>query len=112
MLARVLGVGSALPARRVDNRELERRVDTSDEWIRSRTGIRERRGIGKGERLIDLMETASRRALEASQVAPGELDAIIVGTVSGEHAFPAAGCELQATLGLDRIAAFDVAAAC
>jgi 3-oxoacyl-[acyl-carrier-protein] synthase-3 len=112
MLARVLGVGCALPVRRVANLELERRVDTSDEWIRSRTGIRERRVIGKGERLIDLMETASRRALEASHVAPDELDAIIVGTVSGEHAFPATGCELQAALGLDRIAAFDVAAAC
>jgi 3-oxoacyl-[acyl-carrier-protein] synthase-3 len=92
--------------------ELERRVDTSDEWIRSRTGICERRVIGKGERLIDLAETASRRTLEASHVAPGELDAIIVGTVSGEYAFPATGCELQAALGLDRIAAFDVAAAC
>jgi 3-oxoacyl-[acyl-carrier-protein] synthase-3 len=112
MLARVLGVGSALPARRVDNLELERRVDTSDEWIRSRTGIRERRVIGKGERLIDLVESASRRALEASHVAPDELDAIVVGTVSGEYAFPTTGCELQAALGLDRISAFDVAAAC
>ena len=112
MRARVLGVGSALPARRVDNRELERRVDTSDEWIRSRTGIRERRVIGKGERLIDLVEAASRRALEASHLGPGELDAIIVGTVSGEYAFPATACELQGALGLDRISAFDVAAAC
>ena len=112
MLARVLGVGSALPARRVANAELERRVETSDEWIRTRTGIRERRVIGKDERLIDLVEVASRRALEASGVAPAELDAIVVGTVSGEYAFPAAGCELQAALGLDRISAFDVAAAC
>jgi 3-oxoacyl-[acyl-carrier-protein] synthase III len=112
MLARVLGVGSALPARRVENVELERRVETSDEWIRSRTGIRERRVISKGERLVDLMETASRRALEASRVAPEELDAILVGTVSGEHVFPASSCELQAALGLDRIPAFDVAAAC
>jgi 3-oxoacyl-[acyl-carrier-protein] synthase-3 len=112
MLARVLGVGSALPARRVVNAELESRVDTSDEWIRARTGIGERRVIGRGERLIDLMEVASRRALEASRVAPGELDAIVVGTVSGEHAFPATACELQAALGLDRISAFDVAAAC
>jgi 3-oxoacyl-[acyl-carrier-protein] synthase-3 len=112
MLARVLGVGSALPARRVMNAELERRVETSDEWIRARTGIRERRVIGPGERLIDLMEAASRRALEASGVAPEELDAIVVGTVSGENAFPATSCELQAALGLDRISAFDVAAAC
>jgi 3-oxoacyl-[acyl-carrier-protein] synthase III len=112
MLARVLGVGSALPARRVANAELERRVETTDEWIRTRTGIRERAVIGQGERLIDLMEAASRRALEASRVAPAELDAIVVGTVSGEHAFPATSCELQAALGLDRISAFDVAAAC
>jgi 3-oxoacyl-[acyl-carrier-protein] synthase-3 len=112
MAVRILGVGSAVPARCIANAELERRVETSDEWIRSRTGIRERRVLGSGERLLDLMDAAARRALESSGVAAAELEAIVVGTVSGEYAFPAAACELQARLGVDRIAAFDVAAAC
>jgi 3-oxoacyl-[acyl-carrier-protein] synthase III len=112
MLPRVLGVGSAVPEKRVANQDLARLVETSDEWIRSRTGIRERRVLGRGERLIDLMESAARRALESSGVSAAELDAIVVGTVSGEYAFPSTACELQARLGLDRIAAFDVSAAC
>src|ERR1051325_6502442 len=112
MAVRVLGVGAAVPARRVANAELESRVETSDEWIRSRTGIRERRVVGAGEKLLDLVVPASRRALEASGVGAGELDAIVVGTVSAEYSFPAAACELQAALGVEDIAAFDVAAAC
>jgi 3-oxoacyl-[acyl-carrier-protein] synthase III len=112
MQARVLGVGAAVPERRVVNRELESRVDTSDEWIQTRTGIRERRVLGRSERLLDLVETAARRALMSSRVDAAELDAIIVGTVSGEYAFPAMACELQAALGIDRTAAFDVSAAC
>ena len=112
MQARVLGVGAAVPERRVVNRELESRVDTSDEWIQTRTGIRERHVLGQGERLIDLVESAARRALASSRLDAAELDAIIVGTVSGEYAFPAVACELQAALGIDRTAAFDVSAAC
>ena len=112
MLARVLGVGAALPARRVLNQELERRVETSDEWIRARTGIGERRVLDADERLADLTLAAARRALEASGVDAAELDAILVGTVSGEYSFPATACELQARLGLDRIPAFDLSAAC
>jgi 3-oxoacyl-[acyl-carrier-protein] synthase III len=112
IITRVLGVGSALPARCVSNDELAGRVDTSDEWIRARTGISERRVLGADERLLDLVEAAARRALESSAVEPRELDAIIVGTVSAEHSFPAMGCELQARLGLDRIPAFDLSAAC
>jgi len=112
MQARVLGVGAAVPERCVVNRELERRVDTSDEWIQTRTGIRERRVLGPSERLLDVVEIAARRALESSRVDAAELDAIIVGTVSGEYAFPAMACELQAALGIGRTAAFDVSAAC
>jgi 3-oxoacyl-[acyl-carrier-protein] synthase III len=112
MAVRILGVGSAVPERRLTNADLASRVDTSDEWIRSRTGIRERRVIGADEALLDLAEAASRRALEASGVAAEELDAIIVGTVSGAYAFPATACELQARLGIDRITAFDLSAAC
>ncbi len=112
MAVRILGVGSALPDRTLTNVDLEKRVETSDEWIRARTGIRERRVVRHGETLIDLVEAAARRALAASGIAPAELDAIVVGTVSGRYAFPATACELQARLGIDRIAAFDVAAAC
>ena len=112
MMPKVLGVGSAVPARRIANADLQRRVDTSDEWIRTRTGIRERRVLGPGESLIDLVETASRRALEQSGIEAAALDAIVVGTVSGEYSFPAVACQLQQRLGLDRIAAFDVSAAC
>src|SRR5262249_18815980 len=112
MQARVLGVGAAVPERRVVNRELESRVDTSDEWIQTRTGIRERRVLAHGERLLDLVENAARRALASSRLDAAKLDAIIVGTVSGEYAFPAVACELQAALGIDRTAAFDLSAAC
>ena len=99
MLARVLGVGSAVPARRVANEDLAQRVETSDEWIRTRTGIRERRVLGRGERLIDLMEAAARGALERAGLAAGDLDAIVVGTVSGEYAFPSTACELSTMTG-------------
>jgi 3-oxoacyl-[acyl-carrier-protein] synthase III len=112
MAVRVLGVGSAVPERRVANAELENRVDTTDDWIRARTGIRERRVIAPGEKLLDLVVPAARRALDASGVAAEELDAIVVGTVSGEYSFPATACEIQAALGVEDIAAFDVAAAC
>ncbi len=112
MSVRVLGVGSAVPARGVSNAELERRIDTSDQWIRARTGIAERRVLGRGEHLLDLMERAARLALERSAAPAARLDGIIVGTVSGEYAFPSTACELQARLGIDGIAAFDVSAAC
>jgi 3-oxoacyl-[acyl-carrier-protein] synthase-3 len=112
MAVRLLGVGSAVPSRNLANAEIEKRVDTSDEWIRSRTGIRERRVIRGDEHLVDFIEIASRQALEASGIAASDLDAIVVGTVSGRYTFPATACELQARLGVDRIAAFDVSAAC
>lgn len=110
--AKVLGVGSAVPELRVANRDLEQRIDTSDAWIQTRTGIRERRVLRRDERLFDLVETAARRALATSHIQASDLDAIVVGTVSGEYAFPAMACEVQAALGVDRIAAFDVSAAC
>ncbi|MGH7899578.1 MAG: 3-oxoacyl-ACP synthase, partial [Candidatus Binatia bacterium] len=112
MLPKVLGIGAALPSRRIANADLERRVDTSDEWIQTRTGIRERRVIGAGESLLDLVEAASRQALERSGIEASALEAIVIGTVSGDYSFPAVACQLQQRLGLDKIAAFDVSAAC
>jgi 3-oxoacyl-[acyl-carrier-protein] synthase-3 len=112
MGARIIGTGSAIPAACLTNADLEKLVDTSDRWIVTRTGIRQRRVMRAGEDLVDLMHEASAKALAAAGVAVETLDAIIVTTVSGDYAFPSTACLLQARLGVDDIPAFDVAAAC
>ena len=112
MGARIVGTGSAIPAACLTNAHLESIVDTSDEWIVSRTGIRERRVMKGGEDIIDLMHEASTRALDDAALKAADLDAIIVTTVSGDYAFPSTACLLQARLAVDDIPAFDVAAAC
>jgi len=94
------------------NNDLERYMDTSDQWIRSRTGIGSRYAIRRGESLADIATDASRTALERAGVKPGGLDAIIVGTVSSEYAFPSLACQIQKGLGISSMPAFDVAAAC
>jgi 3-oxoacyl-[acyl-carrier-protein] synthase-3 len=96
----------------MSNHELSRVIDTSDEWIRTRTGIESRYLIRSGESLVDIAAEASRIALERAGIKPGDLDAIVAGTVSSEYAFPSFACSLQAVLGADTIPAFDVAAAC
>ena len=96
----------------MSNNDLSRAIDTSDEWIRSRTGIGARYLMRSGESLVDVAADASRIALERGGIKPGDLDAIVVGTVSSEYAFPSFACSLQAALGADTIPAFDVAAAC
>src|SRR3990170_6849847 len=110
MGARIVGTGSAIPAACLTNAHLESIVDTSDEWIVSRTGIRERRVMKGGEDIIDLMHEASTRALDDAGLKAADLDAIIVTTVSGDYAFPSTACLLQARLAVDDIPAFDVAA--
>jgi 3-oxoacyl-[acyl-carrier-protein] synthase-3 len=87
-------------------------MDTSDEWIKSRTGIGQRYALRQGESLTDIAVDASRIALERAGMKPGDLDAIIVGTVSSEYAFPSFACQVQNGLGINTIPAFDVAAAC
>jgi 3-oxoacyl-[acyl-carrier-protein] synthase-3 len=87
-------------------------MDTSDEWIRSRTGIARRYVMASGESLVDIAAAASQTALERAGIRPAELEAIIVGTVSAEYGFPSFACQLQHRLGLDSIPAYDVAAAC
>jgi 3-oxoacyl-[acyl-carrier-protein] synthase-3 len=94
------------------NAELERMVATSDEWIRERTGIRERRIAAEGETTCDLAEQAARAALEAAGVAPSELDLIVVGTTTPDLIFPSTACLLQHRLGANGCAAFDLNAAC
>jgi 3-oxoacyl-[acyl-carrier-protein] synthase-3 len=108
------GTGSALPARVVPNAEFtdRYRLDTSDEWIRTRTGIRERRFAGPGETAASLASTASCRALAAAGLAPADLDLIVCGTVTPDLMCPSVGCLVQAALGCRTIPAFDVSAAC
>jgi 3-oxoacyl-[acyl-carrier-protein] synthase III len=109
--ARIAAVGSALPQRVVTNDDLAELVDTSDEWIRSRTGIRARRFAGDGETAASLASDASARALEAAAIDPGAVDMTIVATVSGDQPLPSTASFVQDRLGTTG-AAFDVAAAC
>jgi 3-oxoacyl-[acyl-carrier-protein] synthase-3 len=108
----ILGTGSALPARRVDNHELATRVDTSDEWIVERTGIRFRHIAGEGETTATLAADAARAALEAAGIAPESIDLIILATATPDQTFPATATIVQAKLGIPDCVAFDVAAVC
>jgi 3-oxoacyl-[acyl-carrier-protein] synthase-3 len=112
MGSRIIGTGKAVPATSLTNHDLERQLETSDEWIRSRTGIASRYLMRTGEALLDIADEASRRALDKAGIKAGELDAIVAGTVSSEYAFPSFACQVQRTLGVSTIPAFDVAAAC
>lgn len=112
MGSRIVATGRALPRTAVSNNDLARHMDTSDQWVRTRTGIVNRYVLSGGESLVDIAADASRIALERAGMQPGELDAIIVGTVSSEYGFPSFACQLQERLGADSIPAFDVAAAC
>lgn len=110
--ARIVGTGSALPARRVSNDELAERVATSDEWIVARTGIRFRHIAGEGETTATLATQASRRALDAAGMAAREIDLIVLATATPDQTFPASATKVQAALGIDDCIAFDVAAVC
>lgn len=111
MKSRIIGTGSCLPAAKVTNDWLSTKMDTSDEWIVSRTGIRERR-IAREETTTDMAEQAARLALEDAGIAPEDLDLILVGTITADHVTPSAACELQARLGAGNAMAFDINAAC
>ncbi len=110
--AAITGWGMAVPERVLTNAELERMVSTSDEWIQTRTGIRERRVVGAGESTSTLSTEAGRRAIERSGLAASEIDLIILATCTPDRPFPATACTVQANLGISRAAAFDLAAAC
>jgi 3-oxoacyl-[acyl-carrier-protein] synthase-3 len=110
--ARIAGTGSYLPEKLLTNDDLAKQVDTSDEWIRSRTGIRERHIAAEGETTGDLGYHAAVRALEAAGVDASEIDMIVVGTTTPDLIFPSTACLIQARLGANGCAAMDVNAAC
>jgi 3-oxoacyl-[acyl-carrier-protein] synthase-3 len=110
--ARLVGTGSYLPQRVVRNSEFEASLETTDAWIRERTGIRERRVAADDEGTCDLAEHAARAALEASGWDAGDLDLIVVGTTTPERIYPSVACRLQARLGAGECPAFDVQAVC
>ena len=108
----VAGVGSALPKRRVDNAELATQVDTTDEWIVERTGIRSRYIAGDGETTGTLATDAARAALAHAGIDASEIDLIILATATPDQTFPATATKVQTALGIDDCVAFDVAAVC
>jgi 3-oxoacyl-[acyl-carrier-protein] synthase III len=112
VFARIAGTGSYLPERVLTNDDLSKIVDTTDEWIAARTGIRERHVAAEGETTCDLAYHASMRALEAAGVDPADLDLIVLGTTTPDLIFPSTACLLQHRLGANGCAAFDVNAAC
>lgn len=112
MKARIAGTGSYAPSRVLTNAELEQMVATSDEWIRERTGIRERRIAATGEACSDLAVQAGKRALTAAGVAATDLDMILVATCTGDFPLPATACLVQHQLGATKAGACDLSAAC
>ena len=111
-IAAVTGTGKYVPARVVTNADFERTLDTSDEWIRERTGIRERRWANDDETIAFMATEAARQALADAGLTPADLDAIVVGTASWDRLLPSQACDIQAKLGATNAAAFDVGAAC
>ena len=110
--AAITGWGMAVPRRVVTNAELAERIDTSDEWIRTRTGISQRHVADPDEFTSVLATKAGREALERAGVAPESVDTVIVATCTPDRTFPATACTVQANLGIPRAGAFDIAAAC
>ena len=108
----VRGVGACLPERIVSNAELAARIDTSDEWIAQRTGIRQRHVAGEGETTVTLGTRAASRALANAGLQPADIDLIIVATSTPDHTFPASATEIQAALGITQGVAFDLQAVC
>lgn len=111
MKTRICGTGSALPKREVTNDDLSRIMDTSDEWIKSRTGIGSRH-LAVEETLVSLAANAAKGALEEANVLPKDLDMILAATLSADNVLPTLSCELQRELGASNAVAFDINAAC
>jgi len=112
IFSRISGTGSYLPERVMTNFDLEKMVDTSDQWITERTGIRKRHIVAEHENTCDLCEQAARRALAAADLEPQQIDLIIVATTTPDRTFPSTACLLQQRLGIHGPAAFDIQAVC
>lgn len=112
MYTKILGTGSYLPVQVRTNADLEKMVDTSDEWIVTRTGIRERRIAAADETVASMGFHAAEKAMEMAGVAPDDIGLIVVATTTSSHAFPSSACQIQQQLGVKDCAAFDLAAAC
>jgi 3-oxoacyl-[acyl-carrier-protein] synthase-3 len=112
MYSRIAGTGSYLPEKILTNADLEKMVETSDEWIRTRTGIEQRHVVVDGQTTSDLAEEASRRAMQDAGVGPEDVDLIVVGTTTPDFVFPNVGTLLQSRLGIHGCPAFSLEAAC
>ena len=110
--SRIIGTGSYLPPKVVTNDDLAKQMDTTDEWIRTRTGIRQRHIAEPSQASSDLGLEASRAALAAARVVPQEIDLVIVATATPDYIFPSTACIMQAKLGIKGCAAFDIQAVC
>ena len=112
MYSKIIGTGSYLPERVVHNTDLEKVMETSDEWIRDRTGIQRRHYAADGQTTVDMAEQAALRAIEAAGLQPSDIDLIVFGTTTPDLVFPNAGAMLQARLGCKGAPAFSVEAVC
>ncbi len=112
LYSRILGTGSYLPKKVLTNKDIEDIVDTSDEWIFERTGIRQRHVVTEGETCSDLAVVAARAAMEAAGVTPAEIDLIVLATTTPDQIFPSTACIIQPRLGIKGVPAFDVQAVC
>jgi len=110
--SRIIGTGGYLPENVVTNHDLEKIVDTSDEWIRERTGIEQRHIAVEGENTVDLAEHAARAAMDAAGITSADIDLIVVATTTPDQVFPSTACLLQSRLDIHGCAAFDVQAVC
>ena len=110
--SRIIGTGSYLPAKVLTNKDLAATVDTSDEWIQQRTGIRERHIAAENESSSDLAYQATQRALDMAGITADKLDLILIATTTPDMVFPSTACILQAKLGIKGMPAFDVQAVC
>src|SRR5215470_695898 len=108
----IIGTGSYVPERVLTNRDLEKMVETSDEWIKTRTGISERRAASEGDVLSDFCVEAAKQALADGGLGPKDLDSLIVATCTPDQPIPAVACIVQAKLGAKKAAAWDLNAAC
>ncbi len=112
MYSKILATGSYLPQKIRTNADLEKMVDTSDEWITTRSGIKERRIAAEDETVATMGVNAAKQALQTANIDPQEIDLIVVGTTTNSHSYPSAACQIQGILGIKDTIAFDVAAAC